>query len=62
MMQKEVAKGRIFPGNECRKMTNQLDGRANVKAEDDPENKRKQNKTDKKWSSKINKLKIWQRD
>ena len=52
MMQKEVTKRCIFPGNECRMKTNQLDGTANVKAEGDPENKQKQNKTDRKWSSK----------
>ena len=37
MMQKEVAKVHFFPGSECRKMTNQLDGTTNVKAEDDSE-------------------------
>ena len=58
MMQKEVVKVHIFSGNECRMVTNQLDGTANVKAEDDPENKQIQNKTDSKWSSK----KKWQRD
>ena len=52
MMQKEVAKVHIFPGNECRKMTNQLDGRANVKAEGDSEKKNGKKKTDSKWSSK----------